>query len=110
MCSGSCFSGLECGRSSFSVAGEGTPRLTEDSAAADDCMCSFATSLSNGDSLRGGASCGGVSSNAEVRVGVSGISGSWGGELISLSVGAFEAGDGAEDASGAVERRWSRRQ
>jgi hypothetical protein len=107
--SGSCSPGLEYGRFSLSANGDGTARLAEeDNGAAELSRFSFDASFSTGESLHGGVSSVCRSPNGEVRVGVSGIWGSWGG-LIGLSVVLLFPDVGAgRDTGGAVERRWSR--
>jgi hypothetical protein len=95
---------------SLSTEEDVTARLTEeDSGAVEEVKFSFAASFSNGESLQGGASYEGLLSNALVKVGVSGISGSRGG-LSGFSPALGEAGDRAGKEAGGVERRWSRRQ
>lgn len=107
--SGSC-SGLECGRFSLSANGDGTARLSEeDNSVAALLTFNFDASL-HCESFHEGTSRVCESPNGDVRVGVSGIVGSWGG-LIGLSVVLLRPAVGTDrDTGGAVERRWSLRQ
>jgi hypothetical protein len=82
----------------------------EESGAADEVIFSLDASMSSGDSIGRGASCEGWPKGV-VRVGVSGICGSWGGLLIGLPLAPGPLEGAPAGAVGDIsERRWSRRQ
>jgi hypothetical protein len=81
----------------------------EDNGATDELMLSLEVSMSSGDSFEG-PSGEGRPSKVVVSVGVSGISGSWGGLLIGLPFTPLTGEGAGIEAGDADQRRWSRRQ
>lgn len=83
--------------------------MEEDSGATDEVMLSLEVSMSSGESFEGRPSDK-LPSRVVVRVGISGISGIWGGLLIGLPFAPLTGEGAGIEAGDTDERRWSRRQ